>query len=310
MLTVLQRREFVAEREAPRLDRWLASLCPDLSRSQLARLIHDGWVTVNSSRAKPSQRLRQGDKIELTLPPPAPATLEPELLPLAVVYEDDDLLVVDKPAGLPVHPGPGHPSHTLVNVLLAICPHLSGIGGILRPGIVHRLDKDTSGLMMVAKNDAAHRALARQLEEHHVDKTYVALVWGTPVPRDGTVEAAIGRDPKNRKRMAVLPDGRPARTRYRVLKQFADTALLEAFPETGRTHQVRVHLAFIGHPIVGDPLYSRRRTALVARQSLHASRLRFRLPSTGEAMEFAAPLPADLQAALEALERGLPATGS
>jgi 23S rRNA pseudouridine1911/1915/1917 synthase len=223
-------------------------------------------------------------------------------MPLSVVYEDADILVVDKPPGLPVHPSPGHPTHTLVNALLAHCTDLSGVGGELRPGIVHRLDMDTSGLMVVAKSDAAHRAVARQLQDRQVAKTYLALVWGVPQPGEGCIDRPIARDPRNRKRMAVVEGGREARTRYTVLRRFAECALVEARPETGRTHQIRVHMASAGHPIVGDQVYGRRRTILVDRHFLHAHRLRLRLPSTGRELELSAPLAPDLQAAMDALE--------
>jgi 23S rRNA pseudouridine1911/1915/1917 synthase len=285
-----------------RLDRYLVESCPDISRSRLVRLVQQGLVTVNGRQAKPASSVRPGDRVALTVPPPVEFALEPEPLPLSVVYEDADLLVVDKPPGLPVHPSPGHPTGTLVNALLAYCTDLSGIGGVLRPGIVHRLDMGTSGLLVVAKHDAAHQALARGLKERQVTKVYLALVWGQPQPPAGTIEARLGRDPRNRKRMAVVPDGREARTGYRTLRAYRETTLAEARPETGRTHQIRVHLASIGHPIVGDPLYSKKKTALVGRPFLHAQRLGFRLPSSGRYVEFTAPLPPDLEAALVAAE--------
>ncbi|MBI4234568.1 MAG: RluA family pseudouridine synthase [Chloroflexi bacterium] len=302
-------RLFTVEGGGVRLDRYLALRCPDLSRSRCQGLIRDGLVTVNGASAKAAQRLRAGDQVVVVVPPPAPLPLVAEAAPLHVVYEDQDLLVVDKPGGVPVHPSPGHPAHTLVNFLLAQCRDLSGIGGVIRPGIVHRLDKDTSGLLVVAKHDAAHLALARQLQTRQVAKSYLALAWGRPHPPEGTVEAPIGRDPRNRKRMAVVPGGRAARTRYQVLRSFSEASVLEAAPETGRTHQIRVHLASIGHPLVGDPLYSRRKTPLVARQFLHAHRLGFRLPSTGEYREFTSELPDDLRRVLEALEQGMTLEG-
>ena len=281
-----------------RLDRYLAGRCADLSRTRLTRLIGDGLVAVNGGGAKASMTVHRGDEITLVVPPPAPTSLEAEALPLAIVYEDADLLVVDKPPGLPVHPSPGHPSHTLVNALLAHCTDLSGIGGVLRPGIVHRLDMDTSGLVVVAKHDAAHQALARALKERRVTKVYLALVWGRPQPPEGSIDAPIARDPRNRKRMAVVSGGREAQTSYRTLESHEEVTLLELRPRTGRTHQIRVHLASIGHPIVGDAVYGRRKTDLVTRQFLHAAGLGFRLPSTGEHREFTAPLPPDLQQAL------------
>ena len=297
-------RRFACDKGPIRLDRYLALRCPDLSRSRVGRLVREGHATVNGAPAKPSQVVRTGDRVTLVVPPPIPSTLSAEAMPLAVVYEDPDILVVDKPPGLPVHPSPGHPTHTLVNALLAHCTDLSGVGGELRPGIVHRLDMDTSGLMVVAKNDAAHRAVARQLHDRQVAKSYLALVWGTPEPGEGYIDRPIARDPRNRKRMAVVEGGRDARTRYTVWRGYGECALVEARPETGRTHQIRVHLASVGHPIVGDQVYSRRRTSLVSRQFLHAHRLRLRLPSTDREMEFSAPLAPDLQTGLDALEQG------
>ncbi|MDA0989030.1 MAG: RluA family pseudouridine synthase, partial [Chloroflexi bacterium] len=227
----------------------------------------------------------------------------PEDIPISILYEDDDLMVVDKPWGLTVHPAPGHPSHTLVNALLALRPNLSGIGGVQRPGIVHRLDKDTSGLMMVAKNDTAHHSLSTQLQKRMIHKRYLALVWGSPSPATGVVEGAIARDPRNRKRMAVIPGGRESTTNYATLEVFPEVSLVEARPITGRTHQIRVHLTSIGHPLVGDALYSNKKTSLVERQFLHAETLEFQLPSTGERMQVTASLPPDLQGALDFLRK-------
>ena len=297
-------RRFACDEGPIRLDRYLTLRCPDLSRSRVGHLVRDGHATVNDATAKPSQVVRRGDRVTLAVPAPVPSTLDPEAIPLSVVYEDPDILVVDKPPGLPVHPSPGHPSHTLVNALLAHCTDLSGVGGELRPGIVHRLDKDTSGLIVVAKSDAAHRAVARQLQDRQVAKSYLALVWGAPEPAEGCIDRPIARDPRNRKRMAVVEGGRDARTRYSVRRRLGEYALVEARPETGRTHQIRVHLASVGHPIVGDQVYGRRRTSLVGRQFLHAHRLRLRLPSTGREVDLSAPLALDLQAALDTLERG------
>jgi 23S rRNA pseudouridine1911/1915/1917 synthase len=212
-------------------------------------------------------------------------------------------MVVDKPWGLTVHPAPGHPSHTLVNALLALRPNLSGIGGVQRPGIVHRLDKDTSGLMLVAKNDAAHNLLAGQLQKKLIHKRYLALVWGSPKPASGVIDGAIARDPRNRKRMAVVADGRASITNYATLEVFSEVSLVEARPVTGRTHQIRVHLTSIGHPLVGDALYSNKKTGLVERQFLHAETLEFQLPSTRKTMAVTAPLPPDLQGALEILRK-------
>lgn len=305
MASASQELVFVVEVGGIRLDRWLAQHAPGgLSRSRLQALITQGYVQVNGQPAEPAYKVRPGDRIVLTVPPPEPVALVPRPLPLRILYEDADILVVDKPPGMPVHPGPGHAQDTLVNALLAQVKNLSGIGGALRPGIVHRLDKDTSGLLLVAKNDTAHQALAHQIQERRLHKGYLALVWGVPYPPEGTVDAPIARSPRDRKRMAVVPGGRPARTRYRVVRPFGECALVEVWPETGRTHQVRVHMQAIGHPLVGDPLYSRRRTHLLGRQFLHAAILGFAHPRTGEWMTFHSPLPADLQRVVAALERG------
>ena len=284
-------RRFTAAEAAPRLDRFLAGRCPDLTRSRLAWLVREGMAAVNGAPCRPSQPLRAGDVVDLTVPPPTPLDLAPEDIPVPILYEDDDLLVVDKPAGLTVHPAPGHPSHTLVNALLALRPNLSGIGGRQRPGIVHRLDKDTSGLMLVAKHDAVHHALAAQLQARRVHKRYLAMVWGCPRPESGTVDAPIARHPADRKRMAVVQGGRDAVTHYAVLQRFPDASLVEARPVTGRTHQVRVHLAHLGCPLLGDALYSRGRPAPIDRHFLHAAALTFRHPSTGETIEVSSPPP-------------------
>ena len=258
---------------------------------------------INSLPAKPSQKVRLGDIVSLTIPPPTPLGLEPEDIPINILYEDPDLMVIDKPWGLTVHPAPGHQSHTLVNGLLALRPKFSGIGGVQRPGIVHRLDKDTSGLMLVAKNDAAHHSLTMQLQKRIIHKHYLALVWGKPNPATGVVDAAIARDLRNRKRMAVVPQGRASVTNYETVEVFPEVSLVEVRPVTGRTHQIRVHLKSIGHPLVGDTLYSTKKTDLVERQFLHAEKLAFKLPSTGEVLEVSSPLPSDLQRALDFLRK-------
>jgi len=304
----MQTLELVADRPGERLDVFLARRCRQLSRSHARRLIEEGLVTVAGCPGKPSQRLATGNQVLARIPPPQPLRLVPEAIPLTIIYQDNDILVVDKPAGLTVHPAPGHPSGTLVNALLALCPELQditgtlrrGSGQALRPGIVHRLDKDTSGLMVVAKNDRAQRNLAQQLKGREVRKTYLALVQGTPQPPEGIIEAPIGRHPKNRKKMAVVAGGREAETRYRTRQLWDGYALLEVEPISGRTHQIRVHLAAIGHPVVGDATYGKR-SPLVDRQFLHAHRLAFRLPTSGHAVEFELPLPPDLRQALERL---------
>jgi 23S rRNA pseudouridine1911/1915/1917 synthase len=280
-----------------RLDKYVCALIPELSRTRVQKLIAAGKITVNGQPAKPGHRLNPGDKIELNIPPTPPQELKPEAIPLKIIYEDDDLLVVDKPAGLTVHPAPGHPEHTLVNAILAHFPHLADIGDSLRPGVVHRLDKDTSGVMLVAKNSAAQADLARQFKSHSVTKAYLALVKGRLEPENGIIEADIGRDPRHRKRMAVVAEGREARTEYRVIKYIGGYTLLEVRPQTGRTHQIRVHLAAIGFPVVGDKVYGVKSPHL-SRQFLHAHKLRFKLPATSEYVEFTSPLPADLQKAL------------
>ncbi|MBI4570402.1 MAG: RluA family pseudouridine synthase [Chloroflexi bacterium] len=300
----------VADRAGERLDVFVTRRLPELTRSRVRRLIDGGLVTIDGRRpAKAGAPLEPGQRVHVTLPPPAPLASAPEAIPLRVVYEDADLLVVDKPAGLAVHPAPGHPSHTLVNAVLARCPELSRAGGEGRPGIVHRLDKDTSGLIIVAKNDAAHLALARQLKERQVEKTYLALVEGRLSPAEGVIDAPLGRHPRHRKKMAVVAGGRAARTRYRVLREIDGRSLVEVRPETGRTHPVRVHFASIGHPVAGDALYGRAAPpgppagrAGLRRQFLHAQRLAFRHPRTGERLELEAPLPQDLAQALAELD--------
>ncbi len=282
-----------------RLDRFLARHFPGFSRTRLQRMILTGAATINGSAANPSRPLREGDRIRLAEPEIEAATLEPENIPLSIVYEDDDLVVVDKPAGLVVHPGAGHPSGTLVNALLARYPHLA-VGGGLRPGLVHRLDKDTSGLMVVAKTDRGMASLTAQMQERTVLKEYIALVWGRPDSSRGIVDAPIGRDTADRRRMVIDEAGRSARTHFEVLATYSlggsqEMTLLRLRLETGRTHQIRVHLAAIGLPVVGDPRYGRHEgPGALSRQFLHASRLGFKLPS-GEYREFTSPLPPDLR---------------
>jgi 23S rRNA pseudouridine1911/1915/1917 synthase len=297
-------RLVVQEDEGKRLDTFVGQRCPGLSRSYARRLIDDGLATVDGRSARPSYLLRRGDAVDVRVPPPRPLDVEPEAIPLRVVYEDKDLLVIDKPAGITVHPAPGHARHTLVNALLAHCTDLSGVGGVLRPGIVHRLDKDTSGLLLVAKNDRAHADLSRQLKERTVEKRYLALVQGRVEQPDGVIEGAIGRDPRNRKRMAIVEGGRQARTAYHVREYLDGMTLVEVAPSTGRTHQIRVHFAAAGHPIVGDALYGKP-SALVTRQFLHAYRLAFRHPADGRAVALESPLPADLEEALRLARRSL-----
>jgi 23S rRNA pseudouridine1911/1915/1917 synthase len=288
---------FIADIAGIRLDKFVGDTCPELSRTHAQRLIAAGFVTVNDRPAKSSFKLAAGDKVDISIPPETPSPLSPEAIPLKIVYEDADLLVIDKPPGLPVHPAPGHPSHTLVNAVLNYLPALAD-EDYIRPGIVHRLDKDTSGLIIMAKNRRAHENLSDQFKSRSVSKAYIVLVKGKLTPQAGVIEADIGRDPRNRQRMAVVARGREARTEYRVLEYISDCSLLEIKPQTGRTHQIRVHLAAIGFPVLGDAAYGVPSSHL-SRQFLHASRLGFRLPSTGEYVEFESGLPHDLAQALQ-----------
>ena len=306
----------VADTEAAglRLDVWLARRLPSQSRARLQALIGEGLVLVEGAPSRPSERLRPGQTVVVHLPPPARALPEPEDIPLDVVHDDPHLLVVNKPAGLVVHPGAGARSGTLVNALLRHVGDLSGIGGVLRPGIVHRLDRGTSGLLVVAKDDETHRELVRQFASRRVEKEYLALVLGVPRTRSGEIEAPIGRHPVHRKKMSTrAPRGREARTSWQREEVLDGASLLRVRIHTGRTHQIRVHLASIGHPVAGDDTYggtrtpsSRRAAARQALQSLehpalHAARLAFVHPATGERVEFNTPLPLDLSSVLERL---------
>ncbi|MFO1060462.1 MAG: RluA family pseudouridine synthase [Dongiaceae bacterium] len=309
-----------AEEAGERLDRALARHLGHLSRSRLKALIEDGRVRLGDATIRePSRRVKPGQTFAILVPEPVDAEPEPQALPLDVRYEDSDLIVIDKPAGMAVHPAPGSPDRTLVNALLAHCGgSLSGIGGVRRPGIVHRLDKDTSGLMVAAKTDAAHQALANAFARHDIDRAYKAVLWGTPSPRSGEVAGAIGRHPTNRKKMAIVTrGGKPALTRYRVLRPLGPGAsLVECRLATGRTHQIRVHMTAIGHPVIGDPVYGRPTAARLAaltpgqrevalalrRQALHAWRLGFRHPRTGAAMAWESEPPGDIAALVRTLE--------
>jgi 23S rRNA pseudouridine1911/1915/1917 synthase len=290
---------FVSGSRDIRLDRFVAENCPELTRNQAQKLIIDGLVRVNGMIAKPSLKLDAEDIVMVTVPPPAWDILVPEVISFDILYEDDDILVIDKPAGLPVHPAPGHPEHTLVNAILAYLKVAPDTGDPLRPGIVHRLDIDTSGVMLVARNRPARENLVEQFKSRSVVKLYLVMVKGHLTPERGIIEAPIGRDPHNRRRMAVVTEGlgRPARTEYRVSRYIGDYSLLEVTPVTGRTHQIRVHLAAIGHPVAGDTTYGVK-SPFLSRQFVHASRLGFRLPSTGNYVEFEAALPSDLEQAL------------
>jgi 23S rRNA pseudouridine1911/1915/1917 synthase len=306
--------DLVVPTDAPeqRLDLYLRSRCPDLSRSRIQSLIKAGEVLVNGEMPRQSYLVQPNDAIALEIPEPETLAAVAQDLPLSVVYEDADLLVVNKAPGMVVHPAPGAADGTLVNALLHHCRDLSGINGVLRPGIVHRLDKDTSGLLVVAKHDIAHRTLAERLQAREIERRYLALVWGVCREEGGRVEAPIDRNPKNRKNMAVVAGGRYAVTNFSIVERFPFTSLFECRLETGRTHQIRVHMAHIGHPVYGDPVYrGREQTAgirpeyrrqakvmltLIKRQALHARFLRFEHPVTGEAMEFTAEMPEDMQA--------------
>ena len=293
-------REITVEAGGQRLDYFLAGSSTGLTRSQLRRLIESGSVLLNSRPVKPSQKVKRGDHVSLVVPPPRRLDVAAQWMPLEVVYQDGDLVVINKPAGLSVHPGPGHPDRTLVNGLLALCPDIEGIGNAIRPGIVHRLDKDTSGLMTVAKNHQAHQSLSAQIKDRLVVKGYLALVTGKPAQQEGQIDAPIARDPRHRKRMAVVLDGRESRTNYHVQEIFPGFSLLELYLKTGRTHQVRVHLAHLGHPLLGDGLYGRN-SPLLPRHFLHAHHLGFKHPATGVDMDFHSGLPEDLAAVLDLL---------
>jgi 23S rRNA pseudouridine1911/1915/1917 synthase len=287
-----------------RLDRYVTDQLPALSRGTVQGLIESGRILVDGQQRKPKFRMTPGEVVSVDIPPPRIDEILPDPIPLAVVYEDADVIVVDKPAGMVVHPAPGHPRGTLANALLAHVPGIS-VGGSQRPGIVHRLDKDTSGLIVAAKTDRGRTALVAQWEDRSVEKSYIALVSGSIEDEEAIIDAPIGRDPKNRQRMAVVRSGRPAVSRFHVVERFLSSTLLEVTIETGRTHQIRVHLAFIGHPIVGDQTYGKARPAdpPVQRHFLHASALAFQLPD-GTALRLEAPLPNDLQMVLENLRAG------
>ena len=279
-----------------RIDALLASQLSELSRSFIQKLIEDGSIHVNGNGCSKKTKTSEGDVVEIIIPKPKEVGIEPEDIPIDIVFEDEDLLVVNKPAGMVVHPAPGNNSGTLVNALMYHCgDNLSGINGVARPGIVHRIDKDTSGLLMVAKSDRAHAGLSQQLKEHSLNRRYVAIVYNNIKNDEGTVDAPIGRDPSNRLRNAVVyQNSREAITHYRVLERFGDFTLIEAALETGRTHQIRVHMAYIKHPLLGDDLYGPSKNRLGAsRQMLHAGVLGFVHPVTEEYLEFKAEPPED-----------------
>jgi 23S rRNA pseudouridine1911/1915/1917 synthase len=293
-----------------RLDQILAAAGLNLSRSQAKKLIEGGTILLNGKATKPSAAVKTGDQVSGTLPSPKPLSLEPEPLPLAVLYEDSSIIVIDKPPGLVVHPAPGNLSGTLVNALIYHCKDLAGINGVLRPGIVHRLDKETSGVMVVAKDDEAYQQLTKQFRNRTIDKVYFAIARGKFNQDDGVIDAAIGRHPTERKRMSTRARrGRSALTYWKVRERFDSLTLLEIFPKTGRTHQIRVHLSALGHPLLGDPLYGKKGafqdpflkecSKRLNRQALHAYRLGFIHPRTGERVEFISPLPPDMKEVLD-----------
>lgn len=285
-----------ASESGERIDKFLTAQEESWSRTQVQLWIKEGRVTVNGEPVKSNYKVNVDDEITLRVPPPKELDIRPEPIPLDIVYEDGDVLVVNKPRGLVVHPAPGHYSGTLVNGLLHHCRDLSGINGVLRPGIVHRIDKDTSGLLMVAKNDLAHMGLAKQLKDHTVNRKYVAIVHGVIPHEMGTIDAPIGRDPKNRQQMAVVfENSKPAVTHFVVLERFKEFTMVELKLETGRTHQIRVHMKYIGHPLLGDPKYGPKNRLELDGQALHAKTLGFYHPRTGEYLEFEAPLPKELQ---------------
>ncbi|WP_075980995.1 RluA family pseudouridine synthase [Bacillus massilinigeriensis] len=289
------------EEKLERIDKILSTQSEDWSRTQVQQWIKDGLVLVNGKKIKTNYKCQPEDQIEVSIPEPEILDCLPEKMDLDIYYEDHDVLVVNKPSGMVVHPAPGHLTGTLVNGLMYHCKDLSGINGVLRPGIVHRIDKDTSGLLMVAKNDMAHEKLVNQLVEKTVTRKYRAIVHGV-IPHDyGTIDAPLGRDPKDRQSMTVVENGKHAVTHFQVLERFNDFSYVECQLETGRTHQIRVHMKYIGYPLAGDPKYGPRKTLNINGQALHAGILGFTHPRTGEYLEFEAPLPAEFDELLEML---------
>ncbi|HXG31460.1 MAG TPA: RluA family pseudouridine synthase [Thermodesulfobacteriota bacterium] len=295
-----------------RADVVFSSLLPGLTRSQVRRLIDDGFILIEGKPIKPSKKVTGGETVSVVLPPPEPLLAEPEDIPLDILYEDDDIVVVNKPAGMTVHPGAGIKRGTLVNALLFRCGGLSGIGGKIRPGIVHRLDKDTSGVMVVAKNDFTHQALVNQFNSRRVEKRYIALVLGNVKGECGSFSSPIGRHPTNRVRMSTrAKTGKEALTLWRVIKRYGEVTMVEAEPKTGRTHQIRVHFAENGYPLLGDRVYGSRKygshlleevSKCLGRQALHASKIGFIHPRSGRFLEFYAPIPDDMKRVIDLLE--------
>lgn len=304
----MEELHLTADRSGERIDRFLSDDLENLSRSYIQKLLKDGGVLVNGKAVKPNYKLNTGDEILVRIPDPQTPDILPEDIPLDILYEDDDILVVNKPKGMVVHPSPGHYSHTLVNAILYHCKdRLSGINGVLRPGIVHRIDMDTTGSLLICKNDSAHQILAGQLKEHSITRRYHAVVHGNFKEDTGTVNAPIGRHPVDRKKMSTKAlNGRAAVTHYRVLERLGNYTYIECELETGRTHQIRVHMASIGHPIVGDAVYGPAKCPFKLQgQTLHAKTLGIIHPGTGEYMEFDAPLPEYFTALLERLRRNV-----
>ena len=295
--------EITENQAGERIDRFLAD-SQDLTRSFLQKILKEGEVIVNGKSVKANYKLRKGDRIEFEIPEAVEPDIVAEDIPLSILYEDADVLVVDKPKGMVVHPAAGHYSRTLVNAAMYHCKgELSGINGVLRPGIVHRIDRDTTGSIIICKNDMAHNEIARQLKEHSISRRYRAIVTGVLKDEEGTIEGAIGRDKKHRKKMAITADGKPAVTHYRVLQRFKHYTYVECVLETGRTHQIRVHMASIGHPLLGDEVYGRRSDKYKCEgQCLHAMTLGFHHPRTGEYIEVNAPLPPYFEHLLAVLE--------
>lgn len=295
--------EITENQAGERIDRFLAD-SQDLTRSFLQKILKEGEVIVNGKSVKANYKLRKGDRIEFEIPEAVEPDIVAEDIPLSILYEDADVLVVDKPKGMVVHPAAGHYSRTLVNAVMYHCKgELSGINGVLRPGIVHRIDRDTTGSIIICKNDMAHNEIARQLKEHSINRRYRAIVTGVLKDEEGTIEGAIGRDKKDRKKMAIIADGKPAVTHYRVLQRFKHYTYVECVLETGRTHQIRVHMASIGHPLLGDEVYGRRSDKYKCEgQCLHAMTLGFHHPRTGEYIEVNAPLPPYFEHLLAVLE--------
>ncbi|MCP8616583.1 RluA family pseudouridine synthase [Salirhabdus salicampi] len=295
--------EVLADQHLMRIDKVLTELNPDYSRSQVQLWIKDGSVKVNDQQVKSNYKCQQGDQVTWSIPEPEELNVAAENIPIDIVYEDEDVVVVNKPRGMVVHPSAGHTSGTLVNALLYHCNDLSGINGVIRPGIVHRIDKDTSGLLMVAKNDHAHMSLAEQLSEKTVKRKYVAIVHGVLEHDVGTIDAPIGRDPKDRQKMGVVGNGKDAVTHFKVIERFQDFTYVECELETGRTHQIRVHFQYISHPLVGDPKYGPRKTLDLDGQALHAQTIGFSHPSTKEWMEYEAEAPDEFEAVLQFLRK-------